>query len=64
LVMSPQADRVVPLFGELFRNEPLPRDGYIELTDAPGWGVELNDKLELLRPLESRREVVISDLAN
>jgi L-rhamnonate dehydratase len=55
---------MVPLFGELFRNEPLPRDGYIELTDAPGWGVELNDKLELLRPLESRREVVISDLAN
>ncbi len=64
LVMSPAADRVVPLFGELFRNEPLPRDGYIELTTAPGWGVELNDKLKLVRPLESRREVVVSDLAN
>jgi len=61
LVMSPAADRVVPLFGELFRNEPLPQDGYIELTDAPGWGVELNDKLELLRPFETmQREVVIS----
>jgi L-rhamnonate dehydratase len=64
LVMSPAADRLVPLFGELFRNEPLPRDGYIELSDAPGWGVELNDKLELVRPIESRREVVISDLTN
>jgi L-rhamnonate dehydratase len=61
LVMSPAADRVVPLFGELFRNEPLPQDGYIELTDAPGWGVELNDKLELLRPFETmQREGVIS----
>jgi L-alanine-DL-glutamate epimerase-like enolase superfamily enzyme len=39
----------------------LPQDGYIELTDAPGWGVELNDKLELLRPFETmQREGVIS----
>jgi len=59
LVMSPAADRVVPLFGELFRDEPLPRDGYVKLTDAPGWGVELNDKLDLIRPFESgQREVV------
>ena len=61
LVMSPAADTVVPLFGELFRDEPLPRDGYIQLTDAPGWGVELNDKLDLIRPFESmQREVVIT----
>ena len=61
LVMSPAADRVVPLFGELFREEPLPRDGYVKLTDAPGWGVELNDKLDLIRPFESgQREVVIT----
>ena len=61
LVMSPAADRVVPLFGELFRDEPLPRDGYVKLTDAPGWGVELNDKLDLIRPFESgQREVVIT----
>jgi L-rhamnonate dehydratase len=61
LVMSPAADRVVPLFGELFRDEPVPRDGYIKLTDAPGWGVELNDKLDLIRPFESgQREVVIT----
>ncbi len=61
LVMSPAADQVVPLFGELFRNEPLPQDGFIELSDAPGWGVELNDKLELVRPFESKqREVVLN----
>jgi L-rhamnonate dehydratase len=61
LVMSPAADTVVPLFGELFRDEPLPKDGYIKLTDAPGWGVELNDKLALVRPFESmQREVLIT----
>ena len=54
LVMSPQADRVVPLFGELFKNEPLPEGGYLELTEAPGWGVELNDKLKFIRPYERR----------
>jgi L-rhamnonate dehydratase len=50
LVMSPQADRLVPLFGELFKCEPLPNDGVIELSEKPGWGVELNDGLELNRP--------------
>lgn len=41
LMMSPEADRVVPIFGTLFAGEPLPRDGFIDLPDAPGWGVEL-----------------------
>src|SRR5499426_3179087 len=63
LVMSPRADELVPLFGDLFKNEPLPRDGYVELTDEPGWGVELNDKLELIRPF-MQREVVISRVVN
>ena len=59
LVMSPKADELVPLFGELFTNEPIPKDGYLELPDAPGWGVELNQNLELVRPYEnSRREAV------
>ena len=51
LMMSPQADRIGPIFGNLFKSEPLPVDGYITLTGAPGWGVELNrDALELKRP--------------
>jgi L-rhamnonate dehydratase len=50
LVMSPKADEIVPLFGKLFTSEPLPRDGYVDLTDAPGWGVELNEDLKLQRP--------------
>lgn len=50
LVMSPLADRLVPIFGDLFKDEPLPVDGYVCLGDAPGWGVELNDELTLVRP--------------
>ncbi len=51
LIMSPAADRIVPLFGGLLKNEPLPADGYIELSDEPGWGVELNkDEFKLRRP--------------
>lgn len=51
LMMSPLADRVVPLFGDLFKNEPLPSEGYIDLSDAPGWGIELNHEvLKLVRP--------------
>ena len=57
LVMSPQADKIVPLFGELFKNEPLPKDGFVELSDAPGWGVELNDKLELIRPYATHENI-------
>ena len=53
LVMSPRADQVVPLFGDLFKNEPLPRDGYVVLPDAPGWGIEFNDTLKLARPYRS-----------
>jgi L-rhamnonate dehydratase len=64
LMMSPKADTIgkiqflirfthflVPLFGNLFVNEPVPKNGIIEIPDTPGWGVELNrEKLELKRP--------------
>ena len=58
LVMSPQADELVPLFGNLFKNEPMPQGGYVVLPEAPGWGVELNDQLELVRPYGTMRETV------
>jgi L-rhamnonate dehydratase len=51
LIMSPAADRIVPLFGDLFVNEPVPKDGWIDIPDTPGWGVELNrEALRLKRP--------------
>jgi L-rhamnonate dehydratase len=55
LVMSPAADRIVPLFGDLFVDEPMPVDGYLDLPDTPGWGVELNrEGLALRRPYAVR----------
>lgn len=51
LVMSPEADKIVSFFGKLFKDEPLPVDGYVSLTDKPGFGVELNrDDLKMVRP--------------
>ena len=42
LMMSPAADTIAPVFGELFVEEPLPHAGCLTLSEAPGWGVELN----------------------
>jgi len=52
LVLSPDADKIVPLFGNLFTDEPLPKDGYIDLpADKPGFGVTLNrEGVALHRP--------------
>lgn len=52
LVMSPNADSIVSFFGNLFLDEPLPKDGYVELPhDKPGFGVTLNrEGLNMTRP--------------
>lgn len=50
LMMAPAADRIVPMYGALFANEPLPRDGRIRVPDAPGFGVDLSPALALSRP--------------
>lgn len=52
LVMSPKADSIVSFFGNLFTDEPLPKDGYVELPhDKPGFGVTLNrEGLNMSRP--------------
>lgn len=40
---SPQCDRIQPVFGSLFKDEPLPENGRIRLSDRPGWGLELSE---------------------
>jgi L-rhamnonate dehydratase len=42
LAMSPDGESIVPLWGDLFQNDPLPQNGTIRPPDRPGWGVELN----------------------
>lgn len=45
--LSPKSDKIVPYFGGLFPDEPLPKDGFIDLPDRPGFGVTLKrDKLK------------------
>lgn len=52
LMMSPAADEIAPIFGDMFLDEPLPENGYLTLSDRPGWGVELNRAgLSLRRPV-------------
>jgi len=51
LVMSPKADSIVSFFGNLFVDEPLPKDGFVELSRKPGFGVTLNrEGLKMRRP--------------
>jgi L-rhamnonate dehydratase len=50
LMMAPQADKVVPMFSPLLLDEPVPQDGRMKLSDAPGFGVRLNPEC-LLRSI-------------
>ena len=41
ICLAPNADKIVPYFGGLFPDEPLPANGFIDLPDRPGFGVTL-----------------------
>lgn len=57
MMMSEKADKIWPNFGTVFVEEPLPVDGYITLSNKPGFGLELNkEKLHLVRPYPERSE--------
>lgn len=56
--LSPDASTIVPYFGGLFPDEPLPKDGFIDLDPAkPGFGVTLNRE-GLVRPHKRSQEKV------
>jgi L-rhamnonate dehydratase len=42
LMMAPQADKVVPQYYPLIKDEPMPVNGKLKVSDKPGFGVELN----------------------
>jgi L-rhamnonate dehydratase len=53
ILLAPDANGIVPLFGQLFLDEPLPQNGYIELDNTKhGFGVTLNPDIKLHRPYE------------
>ncbi|HKN45758.1 MAG TPA: hypothetical protein VJW23_17730 [Propionibacteriaceae bacterium] len=50
-MMAPEADQVVPMFSPLLVGEPVPVNGRLKVPDTPGFGVELNPEVELIRPV-------------
>ena len=50
LMMAPEADQVVPMFSPPLVGEPVPVNGRMKVPDTPGFGVELNPDVELVRP--------------
>jgi len=49
LMMAPKADAVIPMFSPLLLDEPVPQNGRMKLSDAPGFGVRLNPECSLNR---------------
>jgi L-rhamnonate dehydratase len=50
LMMHPDATEVVPMFAPLLVDEPVPVGGRLRVPDRPGFGVDLNRDLPLVRP--------------
>jgi UDP-N-acetylglucosamine/UDP-N-acetylgalactosamine diphosphorylase len=50
LANSPDGKSVMPVFGDLFLNEPIPDKGYLDVSilDKPGFGLELNPNARLI----------------
>ncbi|KAK9476106.1 enolase C-terminal domain-like protein [Lipomyces japonicus] len=50
LANSPDSKSVLPVFGGLFTNEPIPSKGYLDVTvlDRPGFGLEVNPRITLI----------------
>ncbi|WP_257350088.1 L-rhamnonate dehydratase [Pseudalkalibacillus decolorationis] len=45
LMVSPDATSVVPQYYPLIKDEPMPVNGKLKVSDAPGFGVELNREI-------------------
>jgi L-alanine-DL-glutamate epimerase-like enolase superfamily enzyme len=50
LANSPDGETVLPVFGDLFLNEPIPTKGYLDVCelDRPGFGLEINPAARLI----------------
>ncbi|KAF2091021.1 L-rhamnoate dehydratase-like protein [Saccharata proteae CBS 121410] len=50
LANSPDGQSVLPVFGDLFTNEPIPIKGFLEVKelDRPGFGLEINPRARLV----------------
>jgi L-rhamnonate dehydratase len=41
LAMSPDGDKIVPIWNGLIEGDPLPKNGVVRPPDLPGWGIRL-----------------------
>jgi L-rhamnonate dehydratase len=50
LANSPDGKSVMPVFGDLFENEPIPNNGYLDVSelDKPGFGLSINPRAPLI----------------
>ncbi|MCJ1300492.1 hypothetical protein MMC08_003289 [Hypocenomyce scalaris] len=50
LANSPDGKSVLPVFGNMFLNEPIPTEGYLDISqlDKPGFGLEINPAVRLI----------------
>jgi L-rhamnonate dehydratase len=39
--VTPELDKITGYFGGLFTGEPIPKDGWVEIPDEPGFGLTL-----------------------
>ena len=55
LITSANADKIEPVFGELFEQNDLPVNGRIRPLEEPGFGLKLSkDLVHLERPYEGQ----------
>jgi L-rhamnonate dehydratase len=50
LMMHETADEIVPMFSPMLVGEPVPVGGKLRLSEVPGFGVELDPRLDRARP--------------
>ena len=48
IASDPTGEKVMPCFGDLFLDEPLPADGKLEMDNRPGFGMTLNPAAKLI----------------
>lgn len=50
-VMRGRGETIVPFQGPLLAGEPLPVDGHLTVSDEPGFGLTLDESVDLVRPV-------------
>lgn len=57
LMMSPKADRITPQYFPLLKDEALPVNGKLKVSDKPGFGVELNKEDNILTEVKKGQKL-------